>query len=95
MKDELVRVQFYTEQDGSKAFFVLNCRATDGFKIGPNRSKEQFADYRTALSRLKSIQTPRFRRRNVEENFGIVKFEAGALADVRRDFSQTELPKHG
>lgn len=95
MKDEFVRVPFYMEQGGSKAFFLPNCRATGGFKIGPNGGKEQFADYRMALSRLKSMQTPRLRRRNVEEDFGIVKFEAGALIDVRRDFRQTELTKHG
>jgi hypothetical protein len=95
MKEEFVRVPFYVEKDGSKTFFLPNCRATGGFKIGPKGSEEQFADYWTALSRLSSMQTPRFRRRNTEGNFGIVKCEAGALEDVRSDFIMAELAKHG
>ena len=95
MKEEFVRTPFYMEQDGSKTVFLPDCRASGRFKIGPKGREEQLADYWTALSRLNSMQIPRFRRRNIEGNFGIVKCEAGAFIDVRRDFIEKTLTKHG
>jgi hypothetical protein len=94
MKEEFVRVPFYVEKDGSKTFFLPNCRAPGGYRIGPKGSEEQFADYWTALSRLSSMQTPRFRRPNSEGIFGIVKCESGALEEARRDFIEEELTHH-
>ena len=95
MENEFVRVPFYVEKDGSKTFFLPNCRAKSGFKIGPKGSEEQFTDYWTALNCLIEMQTPRFRRPNSEGNFGIVKCESDALEDVRRDFIEAELAHHG
>lgn len=95
MTNEFVQVPYYVERDGKKTFFLPNCRAKSGFKVGPKGSEELFADYWPALERVAEMRPPRFRRPNSEGNFGIVTCDLGAFEDVSRNFIEAERAKHG
>ena len=95
MSKEFVRVPFYVERDGKKAFFLPSCRAKNGYKVGPKGSEEAFTDYWLALERVRLMQPPRFRRPNSKGNFGIVCCDSTAFEEVRRDYIEAERLKHG
>lgn len=95
MKNKFARVPFYVERDGSKTFFLPKCRARSGYKVGQKGEEKLFTDYWTALECLVSMQPPRFRRPNTENNFGIVRCESGDLEEVSREYIEAERSTHG
>lgn len=97
MSDDFVKVPFKLEIDGSKTFFLPNCRLTKGYEIGArDKDKERgIQDYWEALAKLMTMPQPRFRRRNKNGIPGTVTCTPGDVEDVSRSFIEAERAKYG
>jgi hypothetical protein len=97
MSTEFVKVPFKREKDGTKTFFLPDCRLSKGYEIGARgKDKEKYIqNYWEALSKVIAMPTPRFRRRNKNGNAGTVACQPGDVEEVRRDFIEKELLKYG
>lgn len=98
MSHEFVKVPFYVEpSDGSKTFFLPNCRYQIGYEIGARgKDKEKhIQSYWVALEKLMQMDKPRFRRKNKEGNFGTVTCQPGDVEQIRRDYIEAEILKYG
>lgn len=97
MTSEFVRVPFKREKDGTKTFFLPECRFKKGYEIGP-RGKDKvrgIQSYWEALEMLQQMQKPRFRRPNKNGNLGTVTCEINDSEDVSKSFIEAERVKHG
>lgn len=88
MNTDFVRVPFKREADGTKTFFLPNCRLTKGYEIGRRDvDKEKgIQSYWEALAKLQEMSQPRFRRPNVNGNSGTVTCEPGDWEEVSRAY---------
>lgn len=84
MNPSFIRVPFYVERDGQKTHFLPGCRMSSGYRIGPKGNEQTVEDYWTALSLLTEMDVPRFRRPNMNGNFGIVACAPGDIEEVSR-----------
>jgi hypothetical protein len=84
MGDSFVRVPFKREKDGTKTFFLPDCRSPSGYRVGPKGQVETLDDYWEALRRVMSFSPPHFRRANSNGNFGRVVCEPGDVEEVSR-----------
>jgi hypothetical protein len=98
MAEEFVKVPFKIEKsDGKKTIFLPNCREGIGYGIGA-RDKDQergIQSYWEALGKLMKMSQPRFRRKNVNGNFGTVTCEPGDFEEVSKSYIEAERVKHG
>lgn len=94
---EFIKVPFYVEEDGSKTFFLPDCRHKVGYEIGPRGAgKEKYIQtYWEALDKLMKLPEPRFRRKNKNGNSGTVKCRIGDVEEISREFIESERMKHG
>lgn len=97
MSEDFVKVPFKVEDDGSKTFFLPDCRMTKGYEIGArDKDKERgIQDYWVALEKLMKMSRPRFRRRNKKGIFGTVTCAPGDVEEVSRAYIESERVKHG
>lgn len=97
MSSEFVRVPFHVESDGSKTFFLPDCRLGVGYEIGKrNVDKEKYIQsYWEALDKLMRMSTPRFRRPNKNGTPGTVTCQQGDVEEISRDFIEAERAKVG
>jgi hypothetical protein len=58
-------------KDGSKFDSIICCRA-GGYTIGPKGNETKILDYSDALAALTSMSPPRWRRPNLNGNWGLV-----------------------
>lgn len=93
MNEKFVKVPFYVEADGSKTFFLPNIRLTKGYQIGPKGEEVYYEDYWEALSKLATMNPPRFRRRNKNNTPGIVTCKPTDTEEVKVSFINQELAK--
>lgn len=86
MSTEFVKVPFKREADGTKTFFLPDCRLTKGYEIGRrDHDKERgIQSYWEALAKLQAMPQPRFRRRNKNGTPGTVTCEPGDVEEVSR-----------
>jgi len=84
MNTGFIRVPFYVERNGEKTHFLPGCRMPSGYRIGPKGSEQTIADYWTALKLLTEMDIPRFRRANMNGNFGIVACAPEDIEEVSR-----------
>lgn len=97
---EFVTVPFYVEKDGTKTFFLPDCKypKTGVYQIGKRDMDQQnVQDYWDALSRLLAMPEPRFRRKNRlgSNSFGTVTCKPGDVEEVKRSFIETQISKYG
>lgn len=97
MSEQFVNVPFKIEKDGSKTFFLPDCRNTNGYEIGArDKDKERgIQDYWIALEKLLAMPQPRFRRRNKNGNSGTVTCAPGDVEEVSRAYIESERVKYG
>jgi hypothetical protein len=97
MADDFVKVPFYVESDGSKTFFLPDCRHKVGYEIGQRgKDKEKYIQtYWEALEKLMKMPKPRFRRRNKNGNSGTVVCNPGDIEEISRMFIEDERVKYG
>jgi hypothetical protein len=97
MADEFVKVPFKLEKDGSKTFFLPDCRMTKGYEIGErDKDKERYIQsYWEALEKLNKMNQPRFRRKNEKGKFGTVTCQPGDVEEVSKAFIESEREKYG
>lgn len=84
MSDEFVKVPFKREKDGTKTFFLPDCRSASGYRVGLKGEVETIDDYWEALRMVLGFSPPHFRRANGNGNFGRVVCEAADLEEVSR-----------
>lgn len=98
MSTEYVKVPFHIEkEDGSKTFFLPECRRDNGYEIGKRNVDKQtgIQNYWDALEKLMAMPEPRFRRPNKKGNFGTVTCRPGDVEEVSRKFIEAERTKYG
>ncbi|WP_445372769.1 hypothetical protein ACH518_09865 [Methylomonas sp. HW2-6] len=97
MSEQFVKVPYKLEEDGSKTFFLPDCRMTKGYEIGARyKDKErEIQSYWVALEKLMAMPEPRFRRRNKNGNFGTVTCNPGDVEEVSRFYIESERIKYG
>lgn len=97
MSSEFVKVPYYVEDDGSKTFFLPNCRLGVGYEIGARgKDKEKhIQSYWEALEKVVAMGSPRFRRRNKNGIPGTVTCQPGNVEEVSREFIEAERAKVG
>ena len=98
MADDFVKVPFKREKDGTKTFFLPNCKImTRGYEIGArDKDKERgIQDYWVALAKVTAMSQPRFRRPNKKGTPGTVTCEPGDVEEVSRSFIESERVKYG
>jgi hypothetical protein len=97
MAEEFVKVPFKVEEDGSKTFFLPDCRMDKGYEIGArDKDKERgIQSYWEALDKLMKTSQPRFRRKNKKGIFGTVTCQPGDVEEVSKSFIETERAKYG
>lgn len=98
MTTEFVKVPGYREDDGSKTFFLPDCRwKNTGYEIGERKKDKErgIMNYWDALAKVLLMSTPRFRRRNKSGNSGTIACKAGDVEEIRRDFIESERVKYG
>lgn len=91
MSDEFIKVPYYIELDGSKTLFLPNVKLTKGYRIGEKGSERYFSGYWEALSELRKMSNPRFRRRNKNNIPGIITCKFGDADEVKRSRIEAEL----
>lgn len=93
VNSEYVTVPFKREEDGTKTFFLPDCRLTKGYEIGArDKDKERgIQDYWEALEKLRSMTSPRFRRKNKNGIPGTVTCEFGDVEDVKRVYIESMI----
>lgn len=96
METEYVKVPFKRETDGTKTFFLPDCRLTKGYEIGKRGGDKERAiqDYWEALEKVLDMPQPRFRRKNVNGIPGTVTCESGDVEEVRRSFIEEMIAAH-
>lgn len=97
MASEFVVVPFKREKDGTKTFFLPDCRLSKGYEIGArDKDKERgIQSYWDALAKVQQMPSPRFRRPNKIGNAGTVTCEFGDVEEVSREFIEAERVKYG
>jgi hypothetical protein len=97
MTSEYVKVPFKREADGSKTFFLPDCRLKKGYEIGArDKDKERgIQDYWEALEKVRQMSNPRFRRRNVNGIPGTVTCDVGDVEDVKRTYIESMITSTG
>lgn len=97
MATDFVKVPFYVESDGSKTFFLPNCRLEGGYEIGQRDvdKDKHIQSYWEALDKLMAMATPRFRRRNKNGTPGTVTCRLGDVEEISREFIDAERVKVG
>lgn len=97
MTAKFVKVPFYREPDGSKTFFLPECRLNGGYEIGKrNLDKERgIQGYWDALDKLMTMPSPRLRRCNRNGIPGTPTCQAGDVEEVSRAFLEAERQKVG
>lgn len=98
MADDFVKVPYKLEKDGTKTFFLPNCKIkTKGYEIGArDKDKERgIQDYWVALAKVNAMSQPRFRRPNKNGTPGTVTCEPGHVEEVSRAFIEAERVKYG
>ena len=97
MSTEFVRVPFKREADGTKTFFLPNCRLKAGYEIGRrDQDKEKgIQSYWEALAKLQAMPQPRFRRPNKNGIAGTVTCEPGDSEDVSKAYIRQLLAEAG
>ena len=97
MSTEFVKVPFKREADGTKTFFLPNCRLTKGYEIGRrDHDKEKgIQSYWEALAKLQAMSQPRFRRPNKNGIPGTVTCEPGDSEDVSKAYILQMLAQAG
>ena len=93
MTSEFVKVPFKREQDGTKTFFLPDCRLTKGYEIGArDKDKERgIQSYWEALAKLQQMSTPRFRRPNKNGIPGTVTCDFGDAEEVSRSHIESMI----
>lgn len=88
MSTEFVLVPFKREADGTKTFFLPDCRMKKGYEIGQrDRDKERgIQDYWEALAKLQAMPQARFRRPNKNGIPSTVTCEPGDAEEVSRSY---------
>lgn len=97
MADEFVKVPFKAEEDGTKTFFLPDCRMKAGYEIGArDKDKERgIPTYWEAWEKVMKMSQPRFRRPNKNGKFGTVTCNQGDVEEVSKAFIEAERVKHG
>jgi hypothetical protein len=96
MNDTFVKVPFKREKDGSRTFFLPDCKGPNGqYRVGPKGSVVKFDDYWQALERVMSFSPPEFRRINANGNQGRVVCEPGDVEEVSRAHIEQLAARHG
>jgi len=97
MSTEFVKVPFKREADGTKTFFLPDCRLLKGYEIGRrDHDKEKgIQSYWDALAKLQAMSQPRFRRRNKNGIPGTVTCEPGDIEDVSKAYILDMLAQTG
>lgn len=93
MSNDFVKVPFYVEEDGTKTFFLPDCRTPSGFRVGPKGQEQTFVDYWQALSHVMSVPRHIFRRANKSGNFGGVVCKADDVEEVSRSHIEQMIAK--
>ena len=93
VNSEYVTVPFKREEDGTKTFFLPDCRLTKGYEIGArDKDKERgIQDYWEALEKLRSMTSPRFRRKNKNGIPGTVTCVFGDVEEVKRAYIESMI----
>jgi hypothetical protein len=93
MTSEYVKVPFKREADGSKTFFLPDCRLTKGYEIGARgKDKERgIQSYWEALEKVSEMASPRFRRKNKNGIPGTVTCDAGDAEEVKRTYIEAMI----
>jgi hypothetical protein len=93
MTSEYVKVPFKREKDGTKTFFLPDCRLTKGYEIGArDKDKERgIQDYWEALEKVRNMPNPRFRRKNKNGLAGTVTCDFGDVEDVKLSFIEAMI----
>lgn len=84
MSEEFVKIPYYVERDGTKTHFLPGLRQGKGFRIGEKYSEQVVSDYWEALALVRSMSTPRFRRKNSAGNAGSVACKPGDVEEVSK-----------
>ncbi len=97
MSDEFVKVPFKFEEDGTKTFFLPDCRLMKGYEIGArDKDKERgIQSYWEALEKLSKMSQARFRRPNKNGIPGTVTCNPGDLELVSRKHIEEMRAQHG
>lgn len=97
MNSEFVEVPFKREKDGTKTFFLPDCRMTKGYEIGArDKDKERgIQDYWEALEKVRKMSSPRFRRKNANGIPGTVTCEFGDVEEVKRSYIESMISAAG
>ena len=97
MRSEFVKVPFHREEDGSKTFFLPECRLKGGYEIGKRDvDKEKYIQsYWEALDKLMAMPSPRFRRPNKNGTPGTVTCKPRDVEEVSRAYLEAERAKFG
>jgi hypothetical protein len=97
MAEEFVKVPFKHEKDGTKTFFLPECRMGKGYEIGArDKDKERYIQsYWEALDKVMKMSQPRFRRKNKKGTPGTVTCEVGHVEEVSKAFIESERVKYG
>lgn len=91
MSKDFVKVPYYVERDGTKTHFLPSVRQRNGYQIGEKGKEQVIPDYWDALELLRSMSTPRFRRKNSAGNAGIVKCGPDQIEEVNRKAIESQL----
>lgn len=88
MSTEFVMVPFKREVDGTKTFFLPDCRLKKGYEIGRRDHDKEIGiqDYWEALAKLQAMPQARFRRPNMNGIPGTVTCEPGDAEEVSRAY---------
>lgn len=97
MAETFVKVPFKREDDGSKTFFLPDCRMAKGYEIGKRDADKErnIQSYWEALDKVMKMSQPRFRRKNKVGNFGTVTCNHDDVEEVSRSFIESERVKYG
>lgn len=93
MSNDFVKVPFKLEKDGTKTFFLPDCRSPSGYRVGPKGQVETIGDYWQALSRVMSFSPPHFRRASKNGNLGRVVCQTGDVEDVSKNHIEQMISK--
>ena len=97
MSDEFIKVPFKLEADGTKTFFLPDCRLKKGYEIGArDKDKERgIQTYWEALEKLSKMSQARFRRPNKNGIPGTVTCNPGDFELVNKKHIEELRTKHG
>ena len=93
MTSEYVKVPFKREADGSKTFFLPDCRLTKGYEIGARGGEKErgIQSYWDALEKVTKLENPRFRRKNKNGISGTVTCDSGDVEEVKRAYIEAMI----